>query len=417
MKPFKPTGKSVPLLASASLAVMTLTVCPASADEGMWTVDNFPAETVAEKYGTVVSDEFLSRLQRATVRVEGGCTGSFASPDGLVLTNHHCVQQCLSDVSSEGDDKRANGFVAATREDEKACKSEQLSVLIGLTDVTELVNEATEGLTREAANRERKATLTRLESECTAEAPGGASVCEAVTLYNGGQYFLYHYKRYDDVRLVFAPEQSIAAFGGDPDNFNFPRWCLDMALLRVWEDGRPAQTPTYLSWKRDGAAEGETVFITGHPGTTQRLLTVAELDFRRSLQLPEWIERNAELRGRLIQYSKSSEEASRTSYRLLQSLENGLKVQRNRLRALLNDDMMRAKHEAEATLRRAMADRNDVDEELGNPWQQAEAAMESYRDFYVRYNYIENSAAFGRSALQLRKGAGSRRRRARKTRQ
>ncbi|MEO0997851.1 MAG: S46 family peptidase, partial [Pseudomonadota bacterium] len=199
-----------------TVALLLLTQGSGLADEGMWTLDNFPAARIADRYGTQVDEAFLQRLQLATTRIEGGCTGSFASPDGLILTNHHCIQRCLTELSSADDDKRASGFLAAGRDDEKRCASEQISVLVDFTDVTDRVAAAIAGLDQEEANQVRKSTLTELENECTATSGDDVSVCESVTLYHGGQYFLYKYKRYDDIRLVFAPEQSIAAFGGDP---------------------------------------------------------------------------------------------------------------------------------------------------------------------------------------------------------
>lgn len=367
----------------------------ALADEGMWTVDNFPAGTVADKYGTVVDEKFLSALQRATTRLEGGCTGSFASPTGLILTNHHCVQRCLTQYSAEDNDLRALGFLAANRAEEQRCDSEQVSVLVGYEDVTAAVTEATAGLTETEANRVRKSTLTRLENECKRSAGKDVTICESVSLYRGGQYFIYKYKRYDDIRLVFAPEQAIASFGGDPDNFNFPRWCLDMALLRAYENGKPAKTPDFLHWKRAGAQKNETVFISGHPGSTQRSLTAAQLRHLRDARIPEWIERNSEQRGRIIQYSKGGAEARRIAGEALQSLENGLKVQRNRLAALLNDNMLILKVAEEDKLRKAVATNPELAERYSSAWQEDEKAVAAYRDFYVRFNYIERSAGFG----------------------
>ncbi len=379
---------------TGTVALFLLAQGSSLADEGMWTLDNFPAARIADRYGTQVDEAFLERLQLATTRIEGGCSGSFASPDGLILTNHHCIQSCLTELSSADDDKRANGFLAAGRDDEQRCASEQVSVLVGYSDVTDRVAAAIAGLDEEEANKVRKSTLTDLENECTATSGDDVTACESVTLYHGGQYFLYRYKRYDDIRLVFAPEQSIAAFGGDPDNFNFPRWCLDMALLRAYENGEPARTLNHLDWKRSGAAAGETVFVSGHPGSTQRLDTVAELTMAREIVLPEWVERNAEQRGRIIQYGKSGAEARRVADEVLQIIENGLKVQRNRLRALLNEEMFSLKRAQEAELRDAIAASATLSERYGGAFDDIDDAMQTYRDLYLRYNYLENSAAF-----------------------
>ena len=222
------------------------------ADEGMWTLDNFPSETVQAKYGVEIDDEWLRRVQVSTTRLEGGCTGSFVSPNGLVLTNHHCARTCISQLSTAEEDLLANGFLANSHEEERRCQSEQLSVLMEYEDITDQVLAATEGKSEQDANVARKQVLTNLEQACeesSVDSAYGKLSCESVNLYNGGQYFLYKYKRYEDVRLVFAPEAGMASFGGDPDNFNFPRWCTDMAFLRAWEDGEPASTPNFLSWR------------------------------------------------------------------------------------------------------------------------------------------------------------------------
>ena len=255
------------------------------ADEGMWTVDNFPVEKVRAAYGVEISNDWLNKVTSATVRIEGGCTGSFVSPNGLVLTNRHCIWDCLSENSSEKNNIWETGFVAEQPGAEKTCKSEQISVLVGITDISNKISDATSGLSEAQANKARKRTLTRLEKSCEKDADELLS-CESVSLYNGGRYAMYRYKRYSDVRLVFAPEEAIAAFGGDPDNFNFPRWTLDMSLLRVYEDGQPAHTKNFFKWDPAGAAVGEVVFVTGHPGSTDRSLTVAELKFQRDITLP-----------------------------------------------------------------------------------------------------------------------------------
>lgn len=371
-----------------------LTAASIRADEGMWTLDNFPADKVADKYGVIVDRDGLGDLQRATARLEGGCTGSFASPDGLVLTNHHCIQRCLTTNSSAESDLRANGFVASNREAELSCGGDQVAVLIETENVTDKVAKAIEDLESEEANRVRKSTLTALESACRDAAPATINQCEAVTLYNGGQYFLYKYKRYDDVRLAFAPEAAIAAFGGDPDNFNFPRWCLDMALLRVYEDGQPAQSPAFLNWRRQGVAAGDFVMVTGHPGSTQRLRSMAYLEYLRGTDLPTKIELNAERRGRLIQFAKTSDEARRVVQGLRQGVENGLKVRRNQQRALLDSRVFDARRQAEAVLRDAVAESESLNAQYGGAWQEIEQAINEYRSFYPRFQLVENGYGF-----------------------
>lgn len=379
------------------LLLLALVLVPAGvgADEGMWTLDNFPTETVRERYGVEIDPAWLDRTRLATTRIDGGCSGSFVSPNGLVLTNHHCVQRCAGQMSSAENPIAETGFLARATEDEVRCESEQISVLVGIEEITAAVEQAVAGKPEAEANQERKQTLTRLEQACKedATAAGQNLFCESVALYNGGQYFLYKYKRYDDVRMVFLPETAVAAFGGDPDNFNYPRWCLDMAFLRVYEDGQPASTPEFLRWRRQGATKGEPVFVAGHPGSTQRLLTVAELEHLRNTVLPPTIEHAAELRGRLIQYAKTGDEPRRIAQRLIQGVENGIKVRRNRLRALLDAGLMASKRTEEAELKSLVGADPELADVAG-AWDEIAAALATYRTFRDPHRFIESGTAF-----------------------
>jgi V8-like Glu-specific endopeptidase len=377
-----------------ALGVVMLTVGVILADEGMWTFDHFPKDVVAKKYGVRVSDQMLSRLQQAIVRLESGCTGSFVSPDGLVLTNHHCVASCLAQNSTAERDLVANGFNPKARDNEIRCQGDQASVLMNTENVTSKVTGALSGIPSADLARKRNEALTNLESTCEeASKKGGAALkCEAVTLYQGGQYWLYKYKRYDDLRLAFAPEAGIAAFGGDPDNFQFPRWCLDMSLLRVYENGKPASTPNHLSFNWSGAKDGEPVFVAGHPGTTDRLLTVAQLKSQRDVVLPFWLLRYSELRGRLAQYSKSSPEAARTAKDYLDSLENSIKVRRMQLAALLDDRMMDRRTAEERKLRDGVTADPKLKASAGNAWDSITRAQQTYRDILYPYSLVEGAA-------------------------
>jgi Peptidase S46 len=380
-------------------AAILLAAAPARADEGMWTFDNFPSTAVRDEYGVDVSGAWLARIRGAITRHESGCTGSFASADGLVLTNHHCVVSCLSELSSPQEDLVEAGFLARTRQDERRCPTEIISVLVETENVTSQVNAALKGLDAAQANTARKRELSRLEAECTAAAAKrrdtGPLACESVTLYQGGEYWLYKYRRYDDVRLVFAPEDDIAAFGGDPDNFNFPRWCLDMSLLRVYEKGKPARTPDHLPWRVAGPDVGEPIFVAGHPGSTARLLTMAQIDLQRDVVIPSYIARNSELRGRLIQWGRTSEEATREMQETLLILENGLKVYRGLQRALNDDTLMAGKGAEEQAMRTLAAVDPRRAAESSSPWQRIETAEVTGRDVYDRYLFLEQGAAFG----------------------
>jgi hypothetical protein len=369
----------------------------AVADEGMWTFDNFPKAAVKQKYGVDIDDAWLARVQRSIARLEGGCTGSFASPDGLVLTNHHCARSCIGDLSSASENFIENGFNAGSRAGERQCPGEIVSVLVGIEDITAKVNSATAGLPDAKANEVRKQTLSRLESECTAgssKGKAGALACESVTLYQGGQYFLYRYKRYEDVRLVFAPEQLISAFGGDPDNFNFPRWCLDFSLMRVYENGKPARTPDYLQWRAEGPRPGDPVFVPGHPGSTSRLLSVEQLKFQRGVSFPSYIARNSELRGRMIEWAKTGDEPRRIVDETLLSLENSLKVYRNLESALLDDRLMDYKATRERELRARVSGDAKLAQLTSTAWDDIAKAQARYREIYDRYLYLEAGTGF-----------------------
>jgi hypothetical protein len=304
---------------------------------------------------------------------------------------------CLADLSSSSKSYVNDGFVASARDAERTCPGEILSVLIDIEDITAKVNQATAGLPDAKANETRKRELSRLEAECAAASKRNRSTgplaCEAVNLYQGGQYFLYKYHRYDDVRLVFAPHDAIAAFGGDPDNFNFPRWSLDFSLLRVYENGKPAATPNFLRWRVEGPQSGEPVFVPGHPGTTNRLWTTAQLRMYRNTYIPAYLLRNTELRGRMIQWSKTGDEPLRITQESLLGLENGLKVYRGLHRALLSDALMAQKTEQEQKLR-AQAKADPRFAELGDPWAQIERAQERYREIFDRYAYLELAHGF-----------------------
>ncbi|MBP1634800.1 MAG: hypothetical protein H6Q10_1374 [Acidobacteria bacterium] len=387
------------------IALFIAGLCAAAvlvADEGMWTFDNFPRKALAERYGVQVTDQWLDRVQKAIVRLETGCTGSFASPDGLILTNNHCARSCLAENSTAQRDLVGNGFNAKTRAGELRCQGEQVSVLMETENVTGQVTKALAGVAAADAARVRNETLTNLEAGCEADTKkaGSPRKCETVTLYQGGQHWLYKYKRYDDVRLVFAPEYAIAAFGGDPDNFQFPRWCLDMSLMRAYENGKPAATPGHLSFNWAGAKPGEATFVAGHPGTTQRLMTVAQLKTQRDVFLPFWLIRFSELRGRLAQYSKTSAEAARQATDYLDTVENSIKVRRMQLATLLNDRLMDERVEQERKLREAVQADPVLKAAAGGAWDQIAAAEAVYRDILGPYTWIEGGAAFNSDLFQ-----------------
>jgi Peptidase S46 len=392
----------------ALLITLALAAGPALADEGMWTFDNFPADAIKKASGVDITAAWLDHVRMATARL-ANCTAVFVSPDGLMLTNHHCVESCLGELSSKDDSLMELGFVAAARGAERRCATQLADVLVSMENVTAPVMKASAGLSEQAANNARKKTLTELEQSCeqaSARARTGKLSCQAVTLYEGGQYYLYKYKRYDDIRLVFTPETDIAAFGGDPDNFQFPRWSLDIAVLRAYERGKPAKVADYLKINFAGPRAGEPVFVSGHPGSTSRLETLAQLEFDRDLLLPTTLLRTSELRGGYIQFSRANQADMQLVEAPLNSLENGIKVRRKLLDALHDDAMMARKKTEEATLR-SLAQPDGAD-----PWREIESAINRERAIYLPNSFVENAAGFNtilfRYARLLLRGAEER---------
>jgi V8-like Glu-specific endopeptidase len=376
--------------ACAAVAALMAMCSVSRADEGMWTFHGFPFAKANAALKTNLDQAWLDRIRSATVRLSN-CTATFVSNEGLILTNHHCVEGCLAEQSSKEKSFVEDGFLAKSREEEKRCQTQVADVLIGMEEITAKVSAATAGKDETAANDIRKSTLTQLEGECEAQAK---QKCQTVTLYEGGQYWLYKYKRYTDVRLVFAPEASIAAFGGDPDNFQFPRWCLDMGMLRAYEDGKPAKPATFLKINFAGPAAGDPVFVSGHPGSTDRLLTLSQLKQQRNLDLPQWLLRYSEIRGRLIQFSSSSPENERITADLLNGLENGIKVRRKQLDALNEDALMARKASEQEALQKSVAKNAALKKSTGDPWSDIDAVLATERRLFLPYTYIENGAGF-----------------------
>ncbi len=262
-------------LLAAMLAVM-IASADIRADEGMWTFDNLPVRQLKERYGFVPTPDWIAGVRSAAVRFNSGGSGAFVSPDGLVMTNHHVAADTLQKISTPAKDYYKEGFLARTRDDEVKAPDLELNVLVDIRDVTDRVNAAVSaGMDDASAAKARRQATATIEKE-SFERTGLRS--DVVTLYRGGRYHLYTYKKYTDVRLVFAPEYAIAFFGGDPDNFEFPRYDLDVAFFRAYEDGKPAKPGHYLPWGEGGTKEGDLVFVAGNPGSTSRLNTTAHLD-------------------------------------------------------------------------------------------------------------------------------------------
>ena len=364
----------------------------AFADEGMWTFNNVPRAEIKKKYGFEVTDEWLNKVRLASVRFNNGGSGSFVSPNGLVLTNYHIVEDIVGEVSTPEKDYAKEGFVAKTRAEEIKAPSLELNVLMSIEDVTARVNGAVKaGATDAEAFAARRAESAAIEAE-SLKATGMRS--DVVTLYQGGQYNLYRYKKYTDVRLVFVPEFQAAFFGGDPDNFNFPRFNIDMALVRVYENDQPVKPQNYFKWSTAGAKEGSLVFVTGHPGSTSRLDTVAHLEELRDTSIPiiiRLLERREEM---LKKYMSLGEEQTRQGQNELNSVQNALKVYRGQLKGLKDPALMARKTKEEQALRKAIAANPERHKLYGDAWDAIAAAHKAYPTYIRERRIFEQAGGF-----------------------
>ena len=351
----------------------------ARADEGMWPFNNVPRAEIKKKYGFEVSDEWLKKVQLASVRFNSGGSGSFVSPNGLVLTNYHIVEDFVSELSTPQKDYAKEGFVARTLAQEMKIPSLELNVLMSIEDVTARVNGAVKaGMPDAVAFAARRAEMAAIEGEST-KATGLRS--DVITLYQGGQYNLYRYKKYTDVRLVFVPEFQAAFFGGDPDNFNFPRFNIDMALVRIYENDQPVHPASYFKWSSAGAKEGDLVFVTGNPGSTARLNTVAHLEELRDTSIPIILRLLERREAMLKKYMAMGEEQTRQAQNDLNSVQNSLKVYRGQLAGLKDPKLMLLKRMDEERLRKSVAADPEKQKSYGDAWEaiaKAHQALPSY---------------------------------------
>lgn len=374
-----------------ALAAALLTLAAGSAaraEEGMWTFDNFPIARANATLGTNIDQAWLDRVRLSSVKF-GGCSAGVVSAEGLVMTNNHCVATCVANLSTQAVNYAETGFTPRTREEERKCPGGTAEILTDITDVTERMHAAGAGLEGQAFTRARDAEAGRIEQE----ACGGDATkrCQVVSLYRGGQFKLYTYKKYSDVRLAFAPEDRAATFGGDLDNFSFPRFAIDAAFIRLYENDAPAATPTHFVWNASQPVEGTPVFVTGSPGATQRLLTQDQLFTIRDVVLPMDQLLASELRGRLIRYAAESETRAFEAMDPIVGLENTYKRGLGRMRALTDPGFMAMKAEQETDFRaRAEAGAGDA-----NPWTTLSAAQPIVRDLYPAMALLEGGTGMG----------------------
>lgn len=378
--------RHLPLLLASALVTLPFASTSASAEEGMWTFDGFPAAKMREQYGWAPDQKWLDKTRAAAVRLTGGCSASFVSNAGLILTNHHCVASCLANNSTGENDLLGKGFTAAARTDERKCPGQQAEVVTSIVDVTPQLKTAIGSATGEALVKARDAKVAELEKAgCTDTA---TTRCQVVSLFGGGQYKLYTYRKYSDVRLVWAPEDRAATFGGDPDNFNFPRYSLDASFLRAYENGKPVSSPAFLKWNPRAPKAGEATFVVGNPGSTSRLWTQSQLAFEREVRLPITVTTLSELRGRLIAKMQESPEKYREGLDELNGIENSLKVFIGRTKALNDPAFTKTLADNEADLR-ARAAGNAA---IGDPWTSVDKAVTDYRGLYLPLRSITPSS-------------------------
>ncbi|HLN98372.1 MAG TPA: S46 family peptidase [Pyrinomonadaceae bacterium] len=380
------------LLCALILALFTFLTIPVGAvDEGMWPFNNVPRQDIKQKYGFEVTEDWLRKVQLATVRFPNG-TGSFVSPNGLVLTNYHIVEDVVGELSTAQKDYAKEGFLAHSQAEELKAEGMALDQLISIEDVTGRVNGAVrEGMSAADANAARRAEISAIESEST-KTTGLRS--DVVTLYQGGQYNLYRYKRFDDIRLVFAPEFQAAFFGGDPDNFNFPRFNIDMALVRVYENNQPVKVENYFKWSKTGAKDGELVFVTGHPGATQRLNTVAHLEGLRDVTIPLILRMLESRRGMLKQYMAQGEEQNRRAQNELNSVENSIKVYKGQIEGLEDPKLMAEKRTAEQALRNSIKADARKQKEYGDAWDAIAKARKDLASYERDRRFLDIGSGF-----------------------
>jgi hypothetical protein len=369
------------------------------ADEGMWTFDNLPLKHLKDAHGFSPPPGWVEHLRGSALRFNNGGSGSFVSADGLVMTNHHVGADTLQKISTAEKDYYKIGFLAGTQADEVKAPDLELNVLVGIEDVTEKVNASvTKGLDDAAANVARRKAKAEIE-KASMDASGLRS--DVVTLYQGGKYALYTYKKYTDVRLVFAPEFAAAFFGGDPDNFEFPRWCLDVCFFRAYEDDKPARPKNFLTWSAEGSKEGDLTFVAGHPGRTSRLFTLANLEYLRDAGLPFILDVLRDRESFLQEYSKRGPEQARQAKEDLFGYQNSLKARLGGQKGLNDKALIDRKAAAESELR----SRIDADPAkkgaYADAWARIAGSQKAAARILKPYNFLERGLAFDSTLFSI----------------
>src|ERR1700730_15102885 len=364
---------------SALLAFAFIFSTLASADEGMWLYNEPPKDKIKAAYGFELTQQWLDHVRLSSVRFNNGGSGSFVSADGLTFTNHHVGAGCVQQLSTQGRDYIKTGFYAKTQAEEAKCPSLELNQLVGIEDVTDKVNAGVKPeMSAAESGQAQRAAMSQVEKDCSTTT---GLRCDVVIFYSGQVYNLYKYKKYTDVRLVFAPEFDIAFFGGDPDNFTYPRYDLDITFFRVYENDKPVHLDNYLQWSPSGVKEGDLIFVSAHPGNTGRLLTMAQLDFLRNVQYPANLQLYERRIALLQDFSRQSEENARIAKEMIFSLQNSQKAITGYQSGLLDRAIMDAKDADEARLRAAFkADPKNA--RTTDPWDEIAQAIKVQQSIY-----------------------------------
>lgn len=377
------------------LVALTWTICgsvASNAAEGMWTLDNLPLAELQSQYQFKPTQTWINKVMHASVRLAQGCSGSFVSPNGLVLTNHHCASRCIEQLSNAESNYVRTGFIARSRNAEMKCPELELNQLQQIVDITNKIKAATAGKEGAAYKAALNAVSAKQTNLCVGKNRANTR-CDVVELYHGGRYQLYRYRRYQDVRLVWAPEIAAAFFGGDPDNFNFPRYDIDASLLRAYENGKPASTNDYFRIKAAGAEPNELTIVSGHPGATQRDLTVTQLETLRDLRIVRTLLLYSELRGVLEQYQKTGVEPARIAAGDIFSTENAVKAFHGELIALQDPVLLEQKRGAERQLQQFVAEHAEYSS-AADAWSAISKAEQVYRDIGDQHYFIETGRGF-----------------------
>jgi len=365
----------------------------ADADEGMWLFNRPPSKQLKDRYGFEPGKEWLEHVQKSCLRVSTGGSGSIVSADGLVMTNHHVASDILAKLSTKDNDLLARGFFAPTRAEEAKCPDVELLVLWNIEDVTERVmGAAVPSMSTAEAQGARRKMMAAIEQE-SKEKSGMQS--EVVTLYQGGRYHLYQYKRFTDIRLVFAPDKQAAFFGGDNDNFEYPRYCLDVTFLRIYENDRPLRPDHFLKWSRKGCLEGDLVFVAGHPGRTERLFTNDHLEFLRDVQYPMSLLRLWRREVQLATFRGRSEEWARIAEDDFFGVQNSRKAYTGLMAGILDPAIMNEKAQAERRLKAFVWGDGERTAKWGDAWDRVADSQKTATEQYERF------LALGRLGLAL----------------